>query len=280
MKLNRLSAAVAAVYLFAASSAWSGPVLPVRPELSTQFAPIEQVGYYHHHHHWRRHHHHYYGEDAYPVGTYAYSAEDAALLGLFWPLWGNTCLYGGCGWSVVYDPGCYFYGCGYGWSLGPFAWGLFGLGFYDPYGIYGLTYTFPSYGGFGFANFGGANFGAFGAGAATGFGARQFGHNFAGRGGFRHFGHFGHGFRHWGYHPYGFHHFSGYRMHGWRHYGGFHHGFHRFGGFHGFGSRHVMAFHGGGFHGGGFHGFHGGGFHGGGFRGGGFHGGGFHGGHR
>ncbi len=134
-KFKGLSAAAAAFSLFAITPARSGPVLPDRLELSARRAPIEPARY-----HWQRHYHQAYAADD-------YAAEELAMTALFWPLWSSECFFGGCGWTVATDPGCYFYGCGAGWGLGPFAWGLFGLGFADPYGIYGWGYSGPGYGG-------------------------------------------------------------------------------------------------------------------------------------
>ena len=142
-KFKGLSAAAAAVSLFAITPARSGPVLPDRLELSTWRAPVEPAGY-----HWQRHYHQAYAADD-------YAAEELAMTALFWPLWSSDCCFGGCGWTVATDPGCYFYGCGAGWGLGSFAWGLFGLGFADPYGISGWGYSGLGYGEFGYPGFGG-----------------------------------------------------------------------------------------------------------------------------
>ena len=181
-KFKGLSAAAAAVSLFAITPARSGPVLPDRLELSTWRAPVEPAGY-----HWQRHYHQAYAADD-------YAAEELAMTALFWPLWSSDCCFGGCGWTVATDPGCYFYGCGAGWGLGPFAWGLFGLGFADPYGISGWGYSGLGYGEFGYPGFGGyggvagARFGA-GLGAGLGTGVLA-GRHFAGH----HIGRGAHGF--------------------------------------------------------------------------------------
>jgi hypothetical protein len=101
-KFKCLSAAAAAVSLFAITPARSGPVLPDRLELSGRQAPIEPARY-----HWRRHHDQAYASDD-------YATEELAMTALFWPLWSNECFFGGCGWTVAADPGWHFYGCGSG----------------------------------------------------------------------------------------------------------------------------------------------------------------------
>lgn len=277
MKRKFLSALACAATILVTSSAGAGPVNPPKPQINAQGAQIEPVNYWrrHHwrHHDWRRH----YGS----AGAYRYDIADLAFANIFWPLWGGDCLYGDCGWddAYAYDPGCYFYGCSYGWSLGPYAWGLFGAGFLDPYGLLGWGYSVPYFGWPSYAGFGGYG-PAFlpGLGAAPLAGRHFLVQGYPGRylGGFHNFRHGAFGLRHAGaYRSHGWRHIGGVHGFGPRHFGGFHRfGAVRFGGGHGFGGHHFMAFHGGGFHGG-FGGFHGGGFH-----GGGFHGGGFHGGHR
>ncbi len=202
MKFGRITGLATAATLFATITAAGGPIKPPRPQFAPQSQQTDPI-------YWRRHRHHHY------TRSYGYDGYDPAFAGLFWPL-------AGAGWDA-YDSDCAFYGCSYGWGLGPFAWGLFGLGYYDPFGLYG---------------WGWGNYGYAGGLAGQHFGGRHWG---------------GH---HWAAQGFAAHH----RFGGYRHFAGIHRGgFHHFGG-HGFGGRGFMAFHGGGgFRGGG--GFHGGGGH-------------------
>jgi hypothetical protein len=215
MMLARLFAAAVLVALCCASAS-AASLAPPRAQLE-QKPHIELVRYHRHRHHHR--------------GVAAEDADDSNFDALFWPLSDSACMFNGCGESEYgYGWDCFFYSCGYGWELGPFAWGLFGLGLYDPFDNYGWGYG--DYGGYA-----GHSREPTARGAGNGLGAR---HMAAGRSGRRHWGRRRSGGRHYGHHR------------SRHHFGGSHFGGHRFGGFHhGFGGfRHG----GGGFHGGGFHG--------------------------
>jgi len=107
----------AALFALAVSLTVSpAPALPLPPpQPAFQGVTVELAR--HHRRHRKRHRHH----GAASVGGSELMSE------LFWPL------------DVpgldADDPGCALYGCPPGWTLGPAAWGLYGLGVADPLGL-------------------------------------------------------------------------------------------------------------------------------------------------
>lgn len=109
--MMRAASFLAAAALLTASPA---PALAA-PSTSPHFQAAPAVELARHH---KRHRHH----------RAAASAGGAALGGLFWPLDSAT--------QNVRDPACALVGCAPGWTLGPLAWGLYGVGFSDPLGLW------------------------------------------------------------------------------------------------------------------------------------------------
>lgn len=106
----RRAALLLAAALLASGPADALPMFIATPHV--QAAPIELAR--HTRHHQRRH-------------ARASAGGEAVLGALFWPLHVAT--------PDFDDPACAFVGCAPGWTLGPLAWGLYGVGFSDPLGL-------------------------------------------------------------------------------------------------------------------------------------------------
>jgi hypothetical protein len=113
--MRRTVCLLAAAAVLASSPATDLPALTAKPQFDA--APIELTrnrAAHHKRHHKRRH-----------AATTAIGG--AAAGGLFWPLEVAK--------PDVDDPACALVGCAPGWTLGPLAWGLYGVGFSDPLGL-------------------------------------------------------------------------------------------------------------------------------------------------
>jgi hypothetical protein len=108
--MRRAACLFVAAAILAASPTPALPALGAKPQFEA--APVELA---------RHKRHHKARRDA------AAKSGAAVVDNLFWPLEIAT--------PDGDDPACAFVGCAPGWTLGPLAWGLYGVGFADPLGL-------------------------------------------------------------------------------------------------------------------------------------------------